>query len=132
VLGLETQESTVVETETVGLYVLPSGRLPPNPAEMLGGERMRSTLTKLTESFDMIILDTPPLLAASDASILATMVDGVLLVVRAGETEAEAGVQAIQQLNAVGARIVGAVLNDPDAKVARYGSYYHYEYASES
>jgi Mrp family chromosome partitioning ATPase len=92
---------------------------------------MRNTLRKLGEAFDLILLDTPPLLAASDAAILATQVDGVVVVVRAGVTEAEAGQQAMQQLAAVGARVVGAVLNDPDSKLQQYGGYYNYEYASE-
>ena len=117
------------ETETPGLYVLPAGKLPPNPAELLGGDRMRKTLALLSGAYDLIVIDTPPLLAASDAAILATLTDGVILVVRAGRTETEAGQQAIAQLNAVGARIVGAVLNDPDSKLASYGGYYQYSYA---
>jgi tyrosine-protein kinase Etk/Wzc len=131
VLGQVEQEIAIRDTPVSGLYVLPSGQLPPNPAELLGGERMRNTLRKLGEAFDLILLDTPPLLAASDAAILATQVDGVVVVVRAGVTEAEAGQQAMQQLAAVGARVVGAVLNDPDSKLQQYGGYYNYEYASE-
>jgi succinoglycan biosynthesis transport protein ExoP len=129
VLGREEPEAVTRETNTTGLYVIPSGVLPPNPSELLGGERMRKCLTALSEAFDLIILDTPPLLAASDGAILATLSDGVVLVLRAGATESEAAQQAIQQLSAVGARIVGAVLNDPDAKVPLYSGYYHYEYA---
>jgi Mrp family chromosome partitioning ATPase len=90
---------------------------------------MRKALAALSEAFDLIVLDTPPLLAASDGAILATLSDGVVMVLRAGFTESEAAQQAIQQLNSVGARVVGAVLNDPDAKVPSYGGYYHYEYA---
>jgi capsular exopolysaccharide synthesis family protein len=129
VLGREEPEAVTRETEVTGLYVIPSGVLPPNPSELLGGERMRKGLAALAEAFDLIILDTPPLLAASDGAILATLSDGVVLVLRAGATEGEAAQQAIQQLGAVGARIVGAVLNDPDAKVPMYSGYYHYEYA---
>ena len=132
VLGQVDQESVTRETSVTGLYVLPSGQLPPNPAELLGGERMRKTLASLTEAFDLVVLDTPPLLAASDAAILATVADGVVLVVRAGVTEAEAGQQAMAQLASVGARVVGAVLNDPDSKLQTYGGYYKYEYASET
>jgi capsular exopolysaccharide synthesis family protein len=130
ILGQQDQESVVRETGVTGLYVLPSGVLPPNPSEMLGGERMRKTLAGLSEAFDLIVLDTPPLLAASDAAILATISDGVVLVVRAGVTEAEAGQQAIAQLQSVGARVVGAVLNDPDSKLEQYGGYYNYDYSS--
>ena len=129
VLGREGPDTATRETETPGLYVIPSGVLPPNPSELLGGERMRKCLAELSEAYDLIILDTPPLLAASDGAILATLSDGVVLVLRAGATESDAAQQAIQQLAAVGARVVGAVLNDPDAKVPKYSGYYHYEYA---
>jgi tyrosine-protein kinase Etk/Wzc len=132
VLGQLDTDSAPLETSVTGLYVLPSGQLPPNPSELLGGERMRKTLAAFSEAFDLIILDTPPLLAASDAAILATLADGVVLVVRAGVTEAEAGQQAMQQLISVGARVVGAVLNDPDAKVQKYGGYYSYDYAGKA
>jgi capsular exopolysaccharide synthesis family protein len=132
VIGQADVDQVARETSVTGLYVLPSGKLPPNPSELLGGDRMKKTLASLSEAFDLIVLDTPPLLAASDAAILATLADGVVLVVRAGETEADAGIQALQQLAAVGARVVGAVLNDPDSKVHKYGGYYKYEYAGEA
>lgn len=131
VLGHLDQDDAVRETAVPGLYVLPSGQLPPNPSELLGGARMRKALESLTGAFDLVVLDTPPLLAASDAAILSTIVDGVVIVVRAGETEIEAGQQAMQQLSAVGARVVGAVLNDPDSKVEKYGGYYKYDYSSD-
>jgi capsular exopolysaccharide synthesis family protein len=129
VLGHEEHEAVTRETSIRGLYVIPSGNLPPNPSELLGGDRMRKALASLSEAFDLIIIDTPPLLAASDGAILATLSDGVVVVLRAGSTESEAAQQAMQQLSSVGARVVGAVLNDPDAKVPMYSGYYHYEYA---
>jgi len=129
VLGHEEHEAVTRETSIRGLYVIPSGNLPPNPSELLGGDRMRKALASLSEAFDLIIIDTPPLLAASDGAILATLADGVVMVLRAGSTESEAAQQAMQQLSSVGARVVGAVLNDPDAKVPMYSGYYHYEYA---
>ncbi|HUQ18022.1 MAG TPA: polysaccharide biosynthesis tyrosine autokinase [Gemmatimonadaceae bacterium] len=129
VLGREEAETVIKQTTVTGLYVISSGNLPPNPSELLGGDRMRKILTSLSEGFDLIIVDTPPLLAASDGAILSTLADGVVVVLRAGSTESDAAQQAIQQLMGVGARVVGAVLNDPDAKVPTYGGYYHYEYA---
>jgi capsular exopolysaccharide synthesis family protein len=129
VLGREEAETVIRQTDVTGLYVVPSGNLPPNPSELLGGDRMRKVLASLSEAFDLIVVDTPPLLAASDGAILSTLADGVVVVLRAGSTESDAAQQAIQQLTGVGARVVGAVLNDPDAKVPTYGGYYHYEYA---
>ncbi|MDQ3081681.1 MAG: polysaccharide biosynthesis tyrosine autokinase [Gemmatimonadota bacterium] len=130
VLGQETEETVTRQSSVTGLYVISSGHLPPNPSELLGGDRMRTTLATLAEGYDLLVIDTPPLLAASDAAILATITDGVILVLRAGRTESAAAQQSMQQLNAVGARVVGAVLNDPDTKVPQYGAYYRYEYSA--
>lgn len=128
-------ESSIAEaikpTRVDGLMVMPSGALPPNPAELLGSARMRTLLDTLAESYDTIILDTPPLLAASDAAIISRMSDGALVVVRAGRTERSALESAIQQLATVGARVLGTVLNDPDAEIPKYAKYYSYYYSRE-
>ncbi|MBA3340355.1 MAG: polysaccharide biosynthesis tyrosine autokinase [Gemmatimonadaceae bacterium] len=129
VLGTTNEEEATRLTTVTGLYLLTSGGLPPNPSELLGGDKMRRALASLGEAYDLVVIDTPPLLAASDAAILATLADGVVLVLRAGQTENAAAQQAMQQLNAVGARVIGAVLNDPDTKVPQYGAYYRYDYA---
>jgi tyrosine-protein kinase Etk/Wzc len=130
VLGYEIEDAVTHPTSVTGLYVIPSGKLPPNPAELLGSEAARRKIAELTEGYDLVIIDTPPLLAAADAAIVATLASGVILVVRAGATENAAAQQSAQQLNSVGARIVGAVLNDPDAQVPRYGAYYKYDYST--
>ena len=95
------------------LSVLTCGALPVNAANLLSGTRMRVLLAELQEQFDIIVLDTPPVLATADASIVASLTDGVLLVVRAGTTDKNAAQRAYQQLANVGARVVGTVLNDP-------------------
>jgi capsular exopolysaccharide synthesis family protein len=130
--------AAIRQTRVPGLNILPAGPLPPNPAELLGSPAMRSLLEKLGESYDILILDTPPLLAASDAAIMSRIVDGAIVVVRAGRTERYAVQTAVQQLSAVGARILGTVLNDPDAEVPKYARYYgyyynnYYEYSNEN
>lgn len=83
--------------------------------------------TQKTESFTGLS-DTPPLMAAGDAAVLGARVVGVVLVVRAGDTEQRAAREAVHQLERVRARILGAVLNDPDATARQYGEYYHYAY----
>jgi capsular exopolysaccharide synthesis family protein len=110
------------------LAVMTSGVIPPNPAELLGSPQMRELLDTLATRFDLLVLDSPPLLAASDAAILSRSADGALVVVRAGRTERGALQAAIQQLATVGARVIGTVLNDPDAEVAKYADYYSYYY----
>jgi tyrosine-protein kinase Etk/Wzc len=128
ILGTVQQDDAIHPTSVTGLYLLTSGKLPPNPSELIGGDSTRRTLESLAEGYDVMVVDTPPLLAASDAAVLATHVDGVILVLRAGSTDIAAAQQSMEQLRAVGARVVGAVLNDPDTKVPEYGAYYRYEY----
>ena len=113
-------------TKVRNLSLLPAGAPPPNPAELLGGQDMAATLEYLVGEFDLLICDSPPLLAAADASILATRTEGVLMVVRAGKVEQDVVRMAQQQLTTVGARVVAAVLNDPDSEVKRYGGDYYF------
>jgi polysaccharide biosynthesis transport protein len=119
-------------TSVRGLSLLTCGALPTNASNLLSGLRMRVLLQELAKSFDLVILDTPPVLATADAGILGSLADGVLLVVRAGQTDRVAAKRAHQQLVNVGARIVGTVLNDPGGEVSQYGDYYYpYDYAVE-
>jgi Mrp family chromosome partitioning ATPase len=125
--------SDVIRSTSVrGLSLLTCGALPTNPSGLLSGVRMRVLLRELAKTFDLVILDTPPVLATADAGILASLADGVLLVVRAGQTDRVAAKRAHQQLVNVGARVVGTVLNDPGGEVSQYGDYYYpYDYAVE-
>jgi capsular exopolysaccharide synthesis family protein len=127
-MGQATQEQVIQSTMVDNLWFLPAGAHPPNPSELLGGAQMRATLAKLGREFDILILDTPPVHAAADALILGSQADGVILVLRAGHTDRQVALDAVQRLAAVGVRVVGAVLNDPDHKVPQYGGYYYYDY----
>jgi succinoglycan biosynthesis transport protein ExoP len=122
-------DEAIRETGVEGLWLLPAGRLTPNTTELLGGAAMQQLLDGLAGRFDLILIDTPPVMAAADAEVLGVQADAVVLVVRAGQTERAAARYAVQQLRALGARVVGAVLNDPDDKIADYGnSAYYYDY----
>lgn len=109
-------------TAVPGLQVLTSGPLPPSPADLLGSRRMDRVLEALCERAEMVLLDAPPVVAVSDAAVLATKVDGVLLVVSAGQTKRESVQTAKARLEKVNANLVGAVLtNVPlDASLERY------------
>ncbi len=121
------------ETPEPGLRVLTSGPLPPNAAELLGSGRMRELLAQLGAQADMILLDSPPVTALSDAAIISGHVDGVLLVLGAGETRREIAQRAISALARVNARLVGALLNRmPMAGSGYYYYYYHYGYYDTS
>jgi Mrp family chromosome partitioning ATPase len=90
---------------------------------------MVALLRQLTRQYEMVVIDTPPVLSASDAASLAGRADGVLFVLRAGQTQRALAQEARRQLDAVGAHVIGAVLNDPDAQVEQYESYgYAYSY----
>lgn len=130
-LGLTTmvvQEETLaqpplVETGVDNLWLLPSGPLPPNPAEILGSRRMEDIIAALKTHADIILFDAPPVIAVTDAAVLGTKVDGVLLVISAGKTRREHALRAKETLKRVQVRLVGAVLNNapPDQSM---GSYY--------
>ena len=112
------------------LYLLTSGTLPPSPSELLNTVRMRELLAELRQQFELIIIDSPPIIAMTDSIILATEVDGVCLVIQSGRTSLAAAVKAKQLLENSHARIIGAVLNDIDIKriYGNYGYYYYYNY----
>jgi capsular exopolysaccharide synthesis family protein len=114
------------------LDLLPAGKRPPNPSELLGSQAMAKLLATWREEYRWMLFDTPPVLAVTDASVLAALVDGAVLVVKAGETDRRAGWQAIQQLRRVDARVVGAVLNEIELQRAadRYYSDYYYSRSS--
>jgi capsular exopolysaccharide synthesis family protein len=111
------------------LSILPRGNFDSAALEVLGSPRMRSCLAECSRHYDMVILDTPPVLVAADAATIGALADGVLLVTRAGRTSRNDVRHAFQQLTAVGGHVVGWVLNDPDNTAERYGSYYRYGYA---
>ncbi|HEY9450002.1 MAG TPA: CpsD/CapB family tyrosine-protein kinase, partial [Gemmatimonadaceae bacterium] len=117
-------------TNIEGLSLITAGALPPDPSELVGSARMRTILARFAESFDVIVIDSPPVLPVADAAILATLADGALLVVRAGSTNRKAAQLAVQQLEDVDARVLGVVLNDPKAQVPLYDQYGYASYYS--
>jgi polysaccharide biosynthesis transport protein len=114
-------------TQVENLQLLDSGIIPPNPAELLGSPRMGQLMASLSEEADVIIYDSPPVLAVTDAVILSNRVDGVVLVIEAGKTRQDAAKQAIGSLQAAGANVLGAVLNQVSSRNGGYqtGGYYY-------
>ncbi len=105
-------EPPLIAVGVDNLWLLPSGPLPPNPADILGSRRMEQVIAALKARADIVLFDAPPIVAVTDAAVLGTKVDGVLLVVRAGRTRREHAQRAKELLERVHVRIVGAVLND--------------------
>ena len=116
------------------LKVLTSGPVPPNPAELLGSDEMRKLLNTMSERYSHIIIDSPPAISFTDASILSTMVDGVILVVHGGRSSRAVVRRAKQQLLDVGAHIFGVVLNNVriDSHDSYYSRYYSEYYQSDA
>ena len=106
-----------------GISVIPSGKIPPNPAELLGSPQMASIIDNLAERYDYVIIDSPPILPVTDSVILSRFVDGVVMVVRGSATPRRVVADARQRLRAVGARMLGVILNDVDVTG---GDYYYY------
>jgi tyrosine-protein kinase Etk/Wzc len=118
------------------LYVITAGAYMPNPAEVLGSRRMDRFLELARERFHYVLFDTPPVIAVTDASILASKLDGVALVVRAGKTSLHVAMRTLQSLQKVNSRIIGGILNDVDitkgySSYGYYKHYYHYYVAKK-
>jgi succinoglycan biosynthesis transport protein ExoP len=122
----ETIEDYVRPTEVPNLFVVPAGPTPPNPAELLQSERFRNLLGRMQARFDLVILDSPPIVPVTDATILSTMVDGTVFVVRAFKTGKDLAKHASSLLSEVGSRLAGIVLNAVNLQKAEYKYSYRY------
>jgi capsular exopolysaccharide synthesis family protein len=115
------------QTKVDLLSALPAGKTPPNPSELLGSDKMNQILALLRQHSELVVIDTPPVLAVTDAIVLSPRVDGVLLVVKPRVTRLPALEQTVKQLQRVGANILGVVLNDVEMKRSGYRYYYYYK-----
>jgi capsular exopolysaccharide synthesis family protein len=125
VVGEGSLDAAVKSTEVANLFVLPCGPIPPNPAELLHTGAFKDLLKSVSAKFDRVILDSPPIGPLTDAVILGTQVDGVVLVLKAGETSREMVKRTARALIDVKARMFGVVLNQADLADPRYGQYYY-------
>jgi len=115
----------VVETSTTNLFLLPSGPTPPNPSDLLRSHRMAALIKEFRSFADTILFDSPPVTSCSDAMILGSQADGVLLVFDSRSTQRQAAVRALEALNNVNAAVLGGVLNNMDARSSKH--YYYYQ-----
>jgi polysaccharide biosynthesis transport protein len=119
------------KSSTAGLWVMPAGHIPPNPAELLGSKRYTDFVSSLGIHFDWVVLDTPPVMVVADSSIVANQSSGVVFVVRADHTSRHAVRAAVEQLEAANAHLLGSVLNSVDLvrNPYYYSAYYRKDYA---
>jgi capsular exopolysaccharide synthesis family protein len=122
----------IQSSDVPGLDLVTSGKLPPNPAELLTSHKMTQFLDLLSQEYDLTVIDTPPVLTVTDAAALASRVDGIILVAKPGVTKISAFKQTIEQLHAIGARVLGVVLNEVNPDSRKYGYYYNRYYSKYS
>jgi capsular exopolysaccharide synthesis family protein len=141
-VGLVTQltggpeaEPVILATEVPNLWFTPSGPIPPNPSELLSSDRMRDWLKAMRARFDYVVIDTPPALAVTDATIIGLLADGVVLTLRSGKVTREEARLCRDRLRQSGVRILGAVLNryrSPQTGLGKRYRYYETYGAEES
>lgn len=125
-VSTEQIDELVIPTEIDNLYLLPSGPIPPNPAELLNSQRAQDIVNEAKEKYDVVLIDSPPSLAVTDSSLLAKLTDGVLLVIRSGVTRQEPLADTVKTLEKTGTKILGAVLNEVLYNRKEYHYYYYY------
>lgn len=131
-IGEDSFEDVVQRSEEIPeLHILTSGPIPPNPSELLGSKKMEELLNNLEDKYDMIVIDSPPIGIVTDAAILSTIADGVLLVTAAGKTEIDTAKRSKELLENVNANIIGVVLNKVSMKNRSYYKYGYYKYDEE-
>jgi succinoglycan biosynthesis transport protein ExoP len=131
VLVGEAEVTEVAKPTVVGnLYSIPTGPLPPNPADILHSERFKRFLTDLATHFDRVVIDSPPLIAVTDPAILSTLVDGTVVVIRSFHTARQLAQQGLRALRDVDSVVLGVVLNAVNLKKYQYSYYrYYYQYS---
>lgn len=124
-VGRSLVEEVVQSTEIENLSLMPCGTLPPNPSELLGSNAMRQLIADLKERYDMVLFDSPPVIAVTDAAVLGSRLDGLILVLKSAQTDRHAAFRAQELLKGVKTPVLGALLNGVRME-SLYGSYYYY------
>jgi len=125
--GKASLEDVIQVTSIENIWLIPSGLHPPNPAELLNSERMKELMRLVKENFDIVLIDTPPVLAAIDPVIISSLSDCTVFVVRAGKTGRKLFLQAVEEIRKAKSQIIGVIFNEVTIKKDKYYSpYYHY------
>ena len=132
-VGESAWEKIIQPTDVENLWLIPSGPIPPNPAELISSDLMQEIMEAMKKRYDRIIIDSPPIMAVTDAVALSRLVDGLVMVIKVGKTPKDVMRRAVSQLRDVNAKVLGVVLNDvPNTRdYYYYYQYYHYYYYGE-
>ena len=123
---IKTKEEGIIKTDCEGLYIMPSGLIPPNPAELLMSNKFKELLDEIKQEYDYVLLDFPPIGVVSDSAAAVNYIDGYIFVARAYQSKIGDVKATIDRLEGIGGKIVGIVLNDVESKTGRYGRYRRY------
>ena len=124
-------DNAIVETDIPNLSILAAGPMSANPSEILDSDQMRDVIHRIREHYDIILLDSSPVLGMADTSVLASQCDAVLIIIKAGETLRRGLRMVVAQLERVGVQMFGVVLNDVDIRRDRYYYYYYSPYEDD-
>ncbi len=125
--GKVSLEEAIQETSIENIWLLPSGSIPPNPAELLNSTRMKELMEELKKTFDIILLDTPPVMAVVDAIIISSIVDSTVCIIQAGKTMRKPFLRSVEELRRANTKIMGVIFNEVKAKnEGSCSPYYHY------
>jgi capsular exopolysaccharide synthesis family protein len=130
-VGTAKLHDAVQSSNVPNLWVLPAGHIPPNPAELLGSNRYRDLMAELQQQYDWIVIDAPPVMAVTDAAVIAHTATGVMFVVGAEMTPRRNAIAAVEQLAGARAKFIGAVLNrvNSERHSYYYAPYYRKDYS---
>jgi len=126
-VGKSSVDEIVKTTKIQNLDLITTGILPPNPSEILSSQRMKLFIDELSQKYDYVFFDSPPIIAVTDALVLAPSMDGMILVLRSDRTDKDAALRACELIENVNAKLLGSLLNDVSSSYM-YGSYYYYYY----
>ena len=130
-VGNAAEHDVIRKTQIPGLELIAYGQITPNPAELLGSTSMKEFLSRVRERYDYVILDTPPIMSVTDPLVISSISDGVIFVIKAGETSYDLLQKSLQQLSEVGGKVLGVILNEVNFKRDRADYPYYYQYYYE-
>jgi polysaccharide chain length determinant protein (PEP-CTERM system associated) len=126
-VGKSDLDDIIKTTQIENLNIITTGILPPNPSEILSSKRMKQFIDELSQKYDYVFFDSPPIIAVTDALVLSPSLDGIVLVLRSEMTDKDAALRALELIENVNAKLLGSLLNDVSSSYM-YGSYYYYYY----
>lgn len=126
--GINDFENLVQKTDVENLWVVPAGITPPNPSELIGSHKMAELVDRLENEWDMVLLDSPPIVAVTDASMISQEIDAMVMVVKAAETDRDAFRRAVKSLTGIKVSLTGVVVNGISRRTSKDTYYYYYQY----